>query len=201
MTPQLFEQIAEMQREQEAKDLATRASSSATQKRTGEANARAFDRVQSERARKEADGEYDWTGSYQHWDKWEDPEEARKCKEEEEAKRNRPAPTGCNHDHSAVSCVLVRGKHAGGLPCWLRRLVRGVARVRHRAQGRVRGGGGGGSIAHRRGWLALFRRCGSSQCPLPTLSPLSWTRHTPPDHLDRPLSPFTHIYRNASLWI
>ena len=26
-------------------------------------------------------------------------------------------------------------------------------------------------------------------------------RHTPPDHLDRPFSPFTHIYRNASLWI
>ena len=117
MTPQLFEQIAEMQREQEAKDSATRVSSSSTQKRTAEANARAFDRVQSERARKEADGEYDWTGSYQHWDKWEDPDETRTRKEAEEAKRNRPAPTGCNHDHSAVSCGGQRHTNAGGLPC------------------------------------------------------------------------------------
>lgn len=47
--------------------------------------------------------EYDWTKSYSKWDKFVDPDEV---KASTKSKPHQKPHTGCNHDHSAVRCII-----------------------------------------------------------------------------------------------
>ena len=102
MTPELFRKIQEMQQDAGSAEAEGLKSSVSELAATAEARQRALEAVGEERTKKTERGEYDWTGTYQHWDKWEDVEETReRLAEEQEKLKNRRAPTSCNHDHSA----------------------------------------------------------------------------------------------------
>jgi tetratricopeptide (TPR) repeat protein len=52
------------------------------------------------------DSSYDWTRTYQDWDKWDDPEDAKPAPPKSTTEAARTAAGGCSHDHTAERRIM-----------------------------------------------------------------------------------------------